>query len=195
MLAPRLAGFLAAHPDIQVDIQLDDALIDIVKQGFDAGLRIGELMEREMIAVQVSDDIAMSVVGSPSYFATRGKPRHPRDLREHQCINYRSRTTGSLHRWELLDKGRRIEVAVEGRVSLDDVDFMVDAAVSGLGLAFVPENRVRKLVAEKQLVHVLEPHCPTLPGFFLYYPSRAHLPLKLKALIDYLKKGRRGTAR
>lgn len=195
VLAPRLAGFLAAHPDIQVDIQLDDALIDIVKQGFDAGLRIGERMEREMIAVQVSDDIAMSVVGSPSYFATRGKPRHPRDLRDHQCINYRSRTNGSVHRWELLDKGRRIEVAVEGRVCLDDVDFMVDAAVSGLGLAFVPENRVRKLVAEKQLVRVLEPHCPTLPGFFLYYPSRTHLPLKLKALIDYLKKGRRGTAR
>ena len=124
-----------------------------------------------------------------------GRVVKPRHLREYDCINYRSRTNGSVYRWELLDKGRRIEVAVEGRLCLDDVDFMVDAAVSGLGLAFVPENRVRKLVADKQLVHVLEPHCPTLPGFFLYYPSRAHLPLKLKALIDYLKKGRRGTAR
>ena len=191
VLAPCLAGFLAAHPDIQVDIHLDDALIDIVKRGFDAGIRIGELLEREMIAVQVSSDIHMSVVGSPSYFATRRKPRHPRELRDHDCINYRSRTHGVVSRWDLMDSGKRIEVAVDGRVSLDDVDFMVDAAVDGLGLAFLPENRVQKLVADKRLVRVLEPYCPVLPGFFLFYPSRTHLTPKLKALIDFLKKGRR----
>jgi DNA-binding transcriptional LysR family regulator len=191
VLAPRLAAFLKAHPDIQVDIHLDDALIDIVKQGFDAGIRVGVLVEREKIAVPVSGDIHMAVVGSPSYFATRGKPRHPRDLRDHDCIKYRSRTHGGIYRWELMDGGRRIEVAVEGRVSFDEVDFMVDAAVDGLGLAFVPENRVQKQVAERRLVRVLEPHCPVLPGFFLYYPSRTHLAPKLKALIDFLKKGRR----
>ncbi|KFE70766.1 LysR family transcriptional regulator [Hyalangium minutum] len=190
VLGPHLAAFLAAHPDIQVDIQLDDALVDIVKQGFDAGIRIGERMEREMIAIPVSDDIPMTVVGAPSYFATRGTPKHPRDLRHHDCINYRSRTTGGLYRWDLTDGGRRIEVAVEGRVVLDDAELWVDTAVSGLGLAFVPENRVRKLLAEKRLVRVLEPYCPTLPGFFLYYPSRTHVAPKLKALIDFLKVSR-----
>lgn len=191
VLGPRLAAFLEAHPDIQVDIQLDDALIDIIQQGFDAGFRIGELMDREMIAVPVSDDISMRVVGSPSYFAKHGPPKHPRDLRLHDCINYRSSTTGGLFRWPLTDGGRRIEVAVEGRVILDDSELLVDVAVSGLGLAFVPETRVRKLLAEKRLVSVLEPYCPTLPGFFLYYPSRTHVAPKLKALIDFFKVSRR----
>ncbi|RKG77263.1 LysR family transcriptional regulator [Corallococcus terminator] len=191
VLAPHLANFLAAHPDIQVEIHLDDALIDIVKRGFDAGIRIGELLDREMIAVQVSNDIRMTVVGSPSYFATHGKPRHPRELRDHDCINYLSRTHGGVSRWDLVDGGKRIEVAVHGRVSLDDVDFMVDAAVDGLGLGFLPETRVQRFVADKRLVRVLEPYCPALPGFFLYYPSRSQVTPKLKALIDFLKKGRR----
>ncbi|WP_224243214.1 LysR family transcriptional regulator [Hyalangium gracile] len=191
VLGSRLAEFLAAYPDIQVDIQLDDALVDIIEQGFDAGFRVGDLMEREMIAIQVSDDIPMAVVGSPSYFATHGKPKHPRDLRHHDCINYRSRTTGGLFRWNLTEGEKRIEVAVEGRVIFDDSELLVAAAVDGLGLAFAPENRIRKLVAEKRLARVLEPYCPTLPGFFLYYPSRAHVAPKLKALIDFVKVGRR----
>ncbi|RKH55434.1 LysR family transcriptional regulator [Corallococcus aberystwythensis] len=191
VLGPRLAEFLAAHPDIRVDIQLDDAFIDIVQQGFDAGFRIGEHVEREMIAIPVSGDIAMFVVGAPSYFANRGKPKHPRDLRDHDCINYRSRTTGGLYRWGLTDGGKRIEVAVEGRVVIDDSELQVDTAVAGLGLAYVPESRVRKHLAEKRLVRVLEPYSSTLPGFFLYYPSRTHVAPKLKALIDFFKVKRR----
>ncbi|WP_369414227.1 LysR substrate-binding domain-containing protein [Corallococcus soli] len=153
--------------------------------------RASELLEREMIAVQVSNDIRMTVVGSPSYFATRGKPRHPRELRDHDCIHYRSRTHGGLFRWEFVEGGKRIEVAVDGRVSLDDVDFMMDAAVDSLGLGALPETRVRKHVADKRLVRALEPYGPVLPGFFLFYPSRAQVAPKLKALIDFLKKGRR----
>ncbi|WP_375755920.1 LysR family transcriptional regulator [Corallococcus exercitus] len=191
VLAPRLAEFLTTHPDIRVDIHLDDALVDIVQQGFDAGFRIGELVDREMIAIPVSSGIVMHVVGSPSYFAARGKPKHPRELRDHDCINYRSRTTGGLLRWGLSDGGKRIEVAVEGRVVFDDSELVLDAAVAGLGLAYVPESRVRKLLAEKRLVRVLEPYSPTLPGFFLYYPSRSHVPPKLKALIDFFKLKRR----
>jgi DNA-binding transcriptional LysR family regulator len=191
VLAPRLAAFLAAYPDIQMDVQSDDAFIDIIQRGFDAGFRAGEHMDREMIAVPVSNDIVMIVVGSPAYLATRGKPKHPRDLRDHDCVCYRSRTTGGLIRWGLVEDAKRIEVSVAGRVILDDVDFMVDAATSGLGLAYVPESRVRPLLADKRLVRVLEPYSLTLPGFFLYYPSRVHVAPKLKALVDFFKVGRR----
>ncbi|GMU02352.1 LysR family transcriptional regulator [Corallococcus caeni] len=191
VLGPRLAEFLTAHPDIRVDIQLDDALVNIVQQGFDAGFRFGELVEREMIAVPVSGDIPMFVVGAPSYFATRGKPKHPRDLRDHDCINYRSRTTGGILPWGLTDGGKRIDVAVAGRVVLNDAELVLEAAVAGLGLAYVPESRARRLLAEKRLVRVLDAYSPTLPGFFLYYPSRTHVPPKLKALIDFFKLKRR----
>ncbi|CAM4487749.1 LysR family transcriptional regulator [Corallococcus exiguus] len=191
VLGPRLAEFLTAHPDIRVDIHLDDVLVDIVQQGFDAGFRVGELVNREMIAIPVSGDIVMHVVGSPAYFANRGKPKHPRELRDHDCINYRSRTTGGLLRWGLSDGGKRIEVAVEGRAVFDDAELVLDAAVAGLGLAYVPESRIRKLLAEKRLVRVLEPYSTTLPGFFLYYPSRAQVAPKLKALIDFFKLKRR----
>ncbi|RKH39560.1 LysR family transcriptional regulator [Corallococcus sp. AB050B] len=191
VLGPRLAEFLTAHPDIRVDIHLDDAFVDIVQQGFDAGFRVGEHVEREMIAIPVSGDIVMHVVGSPAYFASRDKPKHPRDLREHDCINYRSRTTGGLLRWGLNDGGKRIEVSVEGRAVFDDSELVLDAAVAGMGLAYVPESRIRKLLAEKRLVRVLEAYSATLPGFFLYYPSRVQVAPKLKALIDFFKLKRR----
>ncbi|MDC0711390.1 LysR family transcriptional regulator [Stigmatella sp. ncwal1] len=191
VLAPRLAEFLAAYPGIKADLHIDDAFIDIVENGFDAGFRIGEMVEREMIAIPVSGDIRMTVVGSPSYVTARGKPKHPRELREHDCINYRSRTSGGLFRWDFKDGAKNLKVAVDGRVFLNEADLMVGAAVDGLGLAYVPESRVRKLLADKRLVSVLEPYCPLFPGFFLYYPSRTHVAPKLKALADFLRVQRR----
>ncbi|EAU68415.1 transcriptional regulator [Stigmatella aurantiaca DW4/3-1] len=191
VLAPRLAGFLAAYPGIKADLHIDDAFVDIVENGFDAGIRVGERVEREMIAVPVSGDIRMTVVGSPAYVAARGKPKHPRELREHDCINSRGRTGDGVYRWEFKDGAKNLKLAVDGRVFFNEWDLMVGAAVDGLGLAYVPESRVRKLLAEKRLVSVLEPYCPLFSGFFLYYPSRAHVAPKLRALADFLRVNRR----
>jgi DNA-binding transcriptional LysR family regulator len=191
VLAPKLPAFLAAYPDINLDISIDDALSDIVEHGFDAGLRIGEMVERDMIGVRVTGDLRMAVVGAPSYFAARGKPKHPRDLHAHDCINYRQRTLGVVYRWEFTESGKDFEIAVNGRVLLNDGDLMLDAALDGLGLAYVLESGVREHLAAKRLVRVLDAFCVPFPGLFLYYPSRAHIAPKLQALVDFLKVGAR----
>jgi DNA-binding transcriptional LysR family regulator len=190
VLAPRLAAFLAAYPEIDLDVSVDDAFTDIVEQGFDAGIRIGEMVEREMIGVRVSEDLRMAVVGSPSYFAAHGRPRHPRELQGHDCINYRRRALGVVYRWEFTENGKDFEIAVNGRILVNDSDFMVSAALDGLGLAYVLESAVRADLRDKRLVRALDAFCVPFPGFFLYYPSRAHLAPKLQALVDHLKGGR-----
>jgi DNA-binding transcriptional LysR family regulator len=189
VLAPKLRAFMAAYPEIDLDLGIDDAFSDIVEQGYDAGLRIGEMVEREMIAVRVSGDLRMAVVGSPSYFAARAKPKHPRELHAHDCINYRRRTLGVIYRWEFTENGKDFEMAVNGRVLLNDGDVMLDAALDGLGLAYVLESAAREPLASKRLVRVLDAFCVPFPGFFLYYPSRAHVAPKLQALVDFLKVG------
>jgi DNA-binding transcriptional LysR family regulator len=194
VLAPRLASFLAAYPDIELDLAIDDAFANIVEQGFDAGMRIGEMVEREMIGVRVSPDLRMAVVGAPAYFAARGKPKHPRELPGHDCINYRRRTSGVIYRWEFTEAGKDFEIAVTGRILLNDGDLMLEAALAGFGLAYLLEDSVREHLAARRLVRVLEPFCPPFPGFFLYYPSRSQVPPKLQALVDHLRITRgRGT--
>jgi DNA-binding transcriptional LysR family regulator len=187
ILAPRLAAFLAKYPDIHLDLSIDDALVDIVEHGFDAGLRIGEMVDRDMAGVRVTDELRMAVVGAPSYFAAHGKPKHPRDLHAHDCINYRRRSSGAIYRWEFTDNGKDFEIAVNGRVLANDADVMLSTALDGLGLAYVLESAVREPIAQKRLVRVLEPFCPPFPGFFLYYPTRTHIAPKLQALVDTLK--------
>jgi len=187
VLAPRLPEFLTQFPEINLDASIDDAFVDIVEQGFDAGMRIGEMIDREMIGVRVSEDLRTAVVGSPQYFAAHGKPKHPRDLQAHGCINYRTKTRGVVYRWEFTEEGKDFAVAVDGRILLNDGDLMVGAAEAGLGLAYVVESRVRAELASKRLVRVLEPYCTPFPGFFLYYPSRAQMAPKLKALIEFFK--------
>lgn len=194
VLAPKLSAFLAAYPEVKVDVSIDDAFTDIVEEGFDAGIRIGEMLEREMVGVRVGPDWSMAVVGAPGYFARHGKPKHPRDLAAHDCINYRRRTLGVVYRWEFTEKGKDFAVAVEGRVLLNDGQLMVDAAVDGLGLAYVPEHAAREALADGRLVRVLGAYCPPFPGFFLYYPSRAQLAPKLRALVDFYQLRRRGRA-
>jgi DNA-binding transcriptional LysR family regulator len=187
VLAPKLAGFLAQYPDIQVDLSIDDAFVDIVQEGFDAGVRIGEMLEREMIGVRVSGDLRAAIVGSPEYFRTRSKPKHPRELQAHDCINYRRRKSGVVYKWEFTENGRDLAVAVRGRVLLDDGETMIGAALAGLGLAYVFESAVREELASKRLVRVLDAFSAPFPGLFLYYPSRAQLAPKLQALIDFLR--------
>jgi DNA-binding transcriptional LysR family regulator len=135
VLAPKLAAFLATYPEIDLDLSIDDAFINIVDQGFDAGIRIGERVEREMVGIRVGGDLRMAVVGAPSYFVARKKPTHPRELHTHDCINYRQRTLNVVYRWEFTENGRDFEIAVNSRVLLNDGDLMVSAALGGLGLS------------------------------------------------------------
>jgi DNA-binding transcriptional LysR family regulator len=196
VLGPKLPAFLAAYPDIELDLSIDDAFNDIVKDGFDAGIRLGEMVEREMIGVRVSADVCMAVVAAPAYFAARGKPKHPRELHAHDCINYRRRTLGVVYRWEFSEQGKDFEIAVNGRILLNDGDLMLKAALDGLGLAYLVDSAVREHLAAKRLVRVLDPFCEPISGFFLYYPSRAHIAPKLQALVNFLKLGRqRGKGR
>jgi DNA-binding transcriptional LysR family regulator len=187
VLKPRIAAFLRQYPEIRLEVHADDALADIVADGFDAGLRLGETVEAEMVAVRVSPDQSVAVVGSPAYFASHEKPQHPRDLEQHDCINLRLPTSGSVYRWELSERGKELEVAVNGRVTTNDGQLVVDAAVDGLGLAYVFESMVREQLAAGQLVRALEEYCPPFRGYFLYYPSRAHIAPKLKAFVDFMR--------
>lgn len=187
VLRPRLAGFLEAYPDISLDVCIDDGRPDLVGEGFDAGLRLGESIDREMIAVRVSRDESMAVVGAPAYFAAHGKPKHPRDLAAHDCINYRLDKGDAVYRWEFTEGRRDFEVAVRGRLLVNDRETMTLAALDGLGLAYVAEGRVRDALESKRLVRVLEAYCPPFPGLFLYYPSRANVAPKVQALVDWLR--------
>lgn len=192
VLAPKLRAFLAAYPDLSLDVRVDDAFASLVDGGFDAGIRIGEMVERDMVGVRVSADLRSAVVGSPSYFERRPKPKHPRDLHAHDCINYRRRALGQIYAWEFTEDRKDFEVAVSGRLLIDDGDLMVAAALDGLGLAYVLESSVRAELAAGRLVRVLDAFCPPFPGFFLYYPSRRQIAPKLQALVDFLKV-KRGT--
>lgn len=187
---PILARFLAEHPDIRVEISLDEALTNVVEEGFDAGIRLGHTLEREMIAVRVSVDQELVVVGSPDYFARRGKPAHPRDLHTHDCINLRKATKGTVDRWKFVENGKDLDIAVTGHIVTNDGSVLVDAALDGLGLAYLFQSMVRDHVAKRRLVRVLDKYCPAVPGYFLYYPSRVNLAPKLKALVDFLEKAR-----
>lgn len=191
VIKPKLAAFLAAYPDIRVDICLEEALSNIVAEGFDAGIRLGHSLDREMIAVRVSPDQRLVVVGSRDYFARRGKPTHPRELHGHghECIGLRM-STGAVARWKFVENDKELELAVDGRVVTNDGSVLVDAAVEGVGLAYVFEDMVRGLVSEKRLVRVLDGYCPHIPGYFLYYPSRLNVAPKLAVLIDFLKMAR-----
>lgn len=190
VLKPKLAAFLTAYPDIRLDIRLQETLSNIVAEGFDAGIRLGHALDKEMFAVRVSPDQRLVLVGAPTYFARRGVPGHPRALHDHDCIGLRL-SSGAVARWRFVDDGDDLELAVDGRLVTNDGAVLVDAAVEGVGLAYVFEDMVRALVAEQRLVRVLDGYCPSIPGYFLYYPSRANVPPKLKVLIEFLKLGAR----
>jgi DNA-binding transcriptional LysR family regulator len=190
-----MAAFLAEYPDIKVDICADERLVDIVAEGFDAGLRLGETLEREMIAVRVSEDQRAAIVASPEYFAAHAKPKHPRDLLAHDCINMRRATSGNAYRWEFTEDGKDFEMAVDGRLVANDAAVILRAAMSGLGIAYMMESTVRPLLADKRLVRVLDAYCPPFPGYFLYYPSRSNVAPKLQVLVDFLKKRKAGRSR
>jgi DNA-binding transcriptional LysR family regulator len=171
---PRLPGFLADHPGIKVELVVDNAYSNIVESQFDAGVRLGESIAKDMVAVRIGPDVTYCIVGSPAYLARRPAPRTPQGLTEHDCINYRLPTAGSVYAWELRDGEREFSVRVEGPLTMNNTGPVVQAALDGVGLAYVPRDLVRDHLQAGRLRDVLAPWCPTFQGYHLYYPSRRH---------------------
>lgn len=173
VLMPALAKVLPKHPDIKVEVVIDYGLTNIVAQQVDAGIRPGELVAKDMIAVRISPDLRMAVVGSPSYFANRKKPRTPQELTNHNCVNLRLPTHGgTLYSWEFEKNGRELDVRVDGQLVFNSAGLLLSAALKGFGLAYLTESHVQEHVAKGKLVRVLSDWCPPFSGYHLYYPSR-----------------------
>ena len=186
VLAQKLARFTRAHPDVVLDVTTDDSVLDIVSGRFDAGIHLGEFIARDMIAVRVSGEQRLAIVGAPGYFAAHPKPKTPRDLTAHRCLNIRMGSAG-VYRWEF-DKGRRsLSVAVDGPLETDDLELVVQAAIDGVGLASSFEAHVAPHLASGALVRVLDDWNAPFPGFYLYYPSRRQQPRALAALVEALR--------
>jgi DNA-binding transcriptional LysR family regulator len=185
-LAPRLAQLARDYPDIVLDLTTDNSRVDLVAAGYDAGIQIGEFIQKDMVAVRVSEDLRAAIVASPAYFAAHPRPKHPRDLLGHRCINFRHGTSG-VYRWEF-DKGKKsLVVAVDGPLVVDDPEISVRAAIDGVGVAFMLEQHAAPHLAAGRLTRVLEDWCPPFPGYFLYYPSRRQQPAALAAVIKTLR--------
>jgi DNA-binding transcriptional LysR family regulator len=187
IIAPRLARFHQAHPDVVLDIVVDDTLADIVTGRFDAGIRVGGQLEKDMVAIRLMPDMKMVAVASLDYLARHGTPRSPADLHRHACINWRLQMDGKHYRWEFKKREQTIEVAVDGPVVTNHADIGIAAALDGLGIAYhFEQDGVGELLAQGRLVQVLADWSITRPGLFLYYPNRQHRPALLGAFIDCL---------
>jgi DNA-binding transcriptional LysR family regulator len=186
VLLPLVTRFLREHPAIEVEIVVDDALVDMVSGGFDAGIRFGETIAADMIAVPIGPRHRFAVVGSPDHFERHQRPVTPHDLKDHPCIRYRF-ASGTFYRWEFERGGLAVGIDVRGPLTLGDQDVMLQAAMDGAGLAYLFESQASQAVADGRLVSVLEDWCPHYPGFFLYYPSRRQLPGPLRAFLDFVK--------
>ena len=186
-----LAGFLAEHRHVDLDIAVSDAPLDIVAAGYDAGIQLGEVIDRDMIAVPVTGDVRLVAVAAPSYFARRAKPAHPRDLVEHDCINWHPTPEAPPYRWEFTEDGRDFSVAVRARVLTTDAALLARLARAGAGVAMLIEVNARDDIARGDLVLVLDEFSTPFPGFYLYYPQRRHASPALRALVGYLRRSRR----
>ncbi|WP_331376801.1 LysR family transcriptional regulator [Sinorhizobium chiapasense] len=178
--------YLARHPDVEVDLVSEGRLVDIVEQGFDAGVRFAEAVPQDMIAVRISNDLRFLAVAAPDYVSRFGKPAVPDDLLRHRCIRQRL-PSGKRYRWEFEKRGQEIAVDPSGALTLDDNELMAEAAANGLGIAYVPETAAGDFLAAGRLVTVLEDWCPPFSGLMLYYPGHRHVPAALRAFIDLLK--------
>jgi DNA-binding transcriptional LysR family regulator len=187
VVTPILSGFLSQYPGVRLDLVIDDNLTDVVAGGFDAGIRSGDLVQQDMVAVRLTPDLRMAVVGTPAYFSSRSFPQTPRDIRNHVCITYRWSETGALFRWHFEGHGESIDVDVDSVVTANDTDLLLTAALQGTGLAFLPESFVAARIKSGELIQVLESWCKPFAGFYLYYPSKPHMPAALRAFIDFIK--------
>lgn len=184
---PFLASFVEANPGVQVDIVVTDEEFDIVAEGYDAGVRLGEVIEQDMIAVPVGRDERQLAVCSPAYRDRFGAPSHPRELAGHRCIGWRPAPKAAPYRWEFAENGKEFSVAVEPEITTNDMALMIKLAVAGAGITFGMEESFRAPIDRGELVSLLDDFCPRFAGFYLYYPSRRNIAPKLRALIDHLR--------
>jgi DNA-binding transcriptional LysR family regulator len=190
VILPKLARFVRRYPEIVLEITSSNDPVDLVAGGFDAGVQLGEFIQRDMIAVRVTGELRLAVVGSPEYFRSRSIPRHPQELKDHACVGFRF--NNRLYRWEF-QKGRKaLTVAPQGPASFDDPELVIQAVLQGVGIGTSMEDSIKPLIAHGQLVQVLKDWCPSFPGYFLYYPSRRNQPAALAALIQVLRLDRKG---
>jgi DNA-binding transcriptional LysR family regulator len=187
VLWPRLVPLMHEYPDVRIEIGVDYELTDIAAQRFDAGVRSGDLVNQDMIAVRIGGPVAMAVAGSPAYFEGRQRPIVPRDLTGHRCINLRLTTHGGLYAWEFEKDGEALQVRVQGQAVFNNTALMLDAAVEGLGLCYVPRDSVQPHVDKGRLVTVLDDWCISFPGYHLYYPSRRQMSPALGLVIEALR--------
>jgi DNA-binding transcriptional LysR family regulator len=187
ILWPALARLLPDYPDIKVELNLQGGLTDIVTERYDAGVRLGEQVARDMIAVRIGPDVSMAVVAAPAYLAAHTAPATPHDLADHACINLRLPTAGGLYAWEFEKDGRELRVRVDGPLIFNSARLCVEAAAAGLGLAFTPENQVAEAIAAGRLVRLLQDWCPPFPGFHLYYTSRRQPSAAFALVVEALR--------
>ncbi|CAB3797680.1 LysR family transcriptional regulator [Pararobbsia alpina] len=186
LLEPLIASFCQAYPEVELEIAASKELIDLAAEGFDAGIRLGQFVDADMVAIPLTPPFRLIVVGSPAYFAERSLPGNTDDLRQHACLRWR-RSSGALALWSFNDNGQVIEIAVSGPFIASDFSTMLGAAIEGIGLAQLPEPMTVEGLRAGKLVHVLEPFAPVIPGVFLYYPSRRQIMPKLRVFIDHVK--------
>lgn len=188
-----LSGFLTRHSHVQLDIVVSDAPVDIVADGYDAGIQLGEVIDKDMIAVPVTGDLRLAVVGSPAYFARRGVPAHPRDLIHHECLNWHPTPDAPPYRWEFTENGRNFSVTVPAKVLSTDSALNRRLAVAGMGITLAFKNNVSEAISRGELVSVLEKFCAPFAGYYLYYPQRRQASRALQALVEFLKAERRSS--
>jgi DNA-binding transcriptional LysR family regulator len=187
ILEPALAPLLAAYPDLKVELSANSGFVDIVAERFDAGVRLGETVAQDMVAVRIGPDLRMAAAASPAYLARHGAPRTPHDLADHNCINLRFPTYGGLYAWEFEKDGRALNVRVDGQMIVNDTMVALQAAMDGVGIAFITDDQMLPLVAQGRLVRVLEDWCPPFPGYHLYYPSRRQHTSAFAVLVEALR--------
>jgi DNA-binding transcriptional LysR family regulator len=184
---PALTALLPRYPDIKVELIIEYGLTDIVAERYDAGVRLGEQVAKDMIAVRIGPDFCMAVVGAPSYFEAKPQPKKPQDLTAHDCINIRLPTYGGIYAWEFEKRGHELKVRVDGQLVLNSMALRLNAAQAGLGLAYLPEDQVKPYLADGRLIRVLEDWCAPFPGYRLYYPSRRQPAPAFAVLVDALR--------
>ena len=187
IMRPVIVAFLAAYPEIDVEMVIESGVVDIVARGFDAGIRFSDLVHRDMVAVPVGPALSAHVIASPGYIARRGAPTHPKGLFDHDCIAFQHATSGQIERWAFARGEERFELGIRGRLIVNDSTAMVQAVLDGAGIGYMTNGFIEGLFEEERLVRLLADWSPPVPGFVLFYPNRRRAPRKLRALIDFLR--------
>jgi len=186
ILQPILSRFLKAYPQIDVEISMENSFVDIVRLGFEAGIRFGDFVERDMVAVKIGPQLRMRIIASPDYLTRHGTPEHPSDLVNHNCICFRS-SGGMIERWDLVRGQENLQLPVHGRIIVNDSAALVQSALDGIGIGYMISGYIDQFIERGQLISLFDDWCPELPGFTLYYPDRRRVTRKLRALIDFLR--------